>query len=136
MIPRKNEIEEVIKVLESSEYEDSETMAKALIKKVGDLLSLRDTFGVGVAFAPAEHPFLVIGPCYDKRSAQKVVQEAQEAGLQALTGRLSGTGSIRPAEVRNALCECGHSVEMHPKANKCVVLPTCHCSGFVKGEKK
>ena len=111
-------------------------MAKDIIKAVAQVLSERDGYGLALGMDP-DHPFLAMGKYYSMADAVKGATEAREAGLTARVARLSGIGSIKPAEVRNALCECGHSVDLHPKADRCrVVNPSCKCRGFVKVVKE
>jgi hypothetical protein len=132
--PRKAEIEAVTAILTSDEYDSEQDMAKALIKTIAQILSERDTYGVGIGFANSNGLpgyGLVVGPYYSRADAQTCMTEAQEAGMEVRGGRLCGTTSIRSPEARVGGCgECGHHKELHPKSYKCLVLPTCGCKGF------
>jgi len=89
--PRKDEVEGVVSLLESDEFDDAGEMAKAIIKLVADVLSQRTTHGVAVGM-PGGKPALAIGPCYSVRDARSIAKDAQEAGMEARIARLSGDG--------------------------------------------
>jgi hypothetical protein len=129
LTPRKAEVDAVVAIL-IGDSEDEYTMAKDIIKAVAQVLSERDTIGVRVGFWDGSAG-LAIGPFYDKRDAEKCAKDARESGLYGITGRLSGTTSIKTAETLGGVfCECGHRKELHPKSDRCKVLPTCDCKGF------
>ena len=128
--PRKTEIEPVVAILTSDEYDSETDMAKALIKTVAQVLSERNTFGVAIGFDD-NHPGLAIGPFFSTADAQTCITEAQEAGMKARIARLCGTTSIKPPDALVGGCgECGHRKALHPKSYKCLVLPTCGCLRF------
>ena len=131
--PRKNEVALVVELLTSDEYTSEEDMAKAIIKAVADVLAKRTTIGLRIGFPQTpELPGLAVGPIFDRRTADKMLTEAREAGLEARKCRLSGVDYLTPSEPLERLCECGHTVDMHPKAGKCLVLPSDECKGFTK----
>jgi hypothetical protein len=131
LTPRKTEIDGVLEILRSEDYESDITMAFALIKRVAQLLSERDSYGVHAYFEGEESGGLAIGAFYDRRDAQKCLQDLREAGMKARIARLSGIGSVKAAEALGGVfCECTHRKELHPKADRCKVLPTCSCRGF------
>ena len=123
--PRKTEVDAVVALLESDQFDTSTGMARQIVKTVADELSKRTTFGVAVGFAGDNHPGLAIGAFYSIRDANKTVKDAREAGLQARVARLSGTGSIRAAQALRQACVCGHKTEMHVFVN-CAVKG-CAC---------
>jgi len=123
--PRKAEVEAVIALLESDDFDTSRAMAVQIVKQIADDLSRRDTKGVALSF-PGQPPGLALGPYYSTRDAQKALTGAREAGMDARICRLSGTGAIRPIAVLTSECgTCGHRVEMHPKV-ECYVHK-CEC---------
>ena len=123
--PRKAEVDAVVALLESDQFDTSTGMARELIKQVAGDLSRRDTLGVALSFA-GNPPGLALGPFYSKRDAEKCAQDAREAGMVARINRLSGTGAMRPIAVLTSECgTCGHRVEMHPKV-ECYVHK-CEC---------
>lgn len=130
--PRRDEVAAVVALLTSDDYDTSEQMGRDVIKLVADVLSKRDTLGVRVRFHDPASPGLSIGPFYDKRSAQKCVSDAREAGMDAFVARLSGTGSIRAAQALKQVCVCGHRTEMHVLGT-CAVTK-CECGGVDKRE--
>ena len=124
--PRKDEVEGVVSLLESDEFDDAGEMAKAIIKLVADVLSQRTTHGVAVGM-PGCKPALAVGPFYTVRDARKCVSDAQEAGMEARTHRLSGAGSIRAAQALRAVCVCGHRTESHVWTT--CTIAGCGCAG-------
>jgi len=128
--PRRDEVNAVVALLTSDDYDTSEAMAKDVVKLVADLLSKRDTLGVALNFA-GNPPGLAIGPFYSKRDAEKTATDAREAGMEARINRLSGTGAIRPVAVLTAaFCgTCNHRVEMHPNV-ECYVHK-CDCKELI-----
>lgn len=134
LTPRKAEVDAVAAILNadnSEEFDNADDMARHVIKVVAQLLSERDSYGVHAYFEGEERGGLAIGPFYDRRDAAVCLKAAQEAGLRAGTAKLSGTASIRVAETLGGVfCECGHRKELHPKSDRCKVLPTCDCKGF------
>jgi hypothetical protein len=125
--PRKAEVDAVVTLLTSDDYDTSEAMAKDIIKQVAGDLSKRTTFGVAVGFAGDNHPGLAIGAFYSVRDANKTAKDAREAGMEARVARLSGTGSIRAAQALKQVCVCGHKTEMHVMTT-CAVAK-CDCQG-------
>ena len=130
--PRKAEVDAVVTLLESDQFDTSTGMARELIKLVADMLSERDTLGVRLTFPDHSSPGLAVGPFYDKRSAQACLKDAQEVGMDALLARLSGTGSIRAAQALKRACVCGHKTEMHC-FGVCAVA-RCACEGVAYNE--
>jgi len=126
--PRKAEVDAVVALLESDQFDTSAGMAREIVKQVADDLSQRDTKGVALSF-PGQPPGLALGPYYSARDAQKALTDAREAGMEARVCRLSGTGAIRPIAVLTSECgTCGHRVEMHPKV-ECYVHK-CPCGAL------
>ena len=137
--PRKSEVDAVVALLESDQFDTSTSMAKELIKQVADILSNRDTLGVHAFFESStasqySHPAggLAIGPFYDKRSADKCAADAREAGMEARVARLSGTGSIRAAQALRQVCVCGHRTEAHVWTT--CTIKDCDCKGVTYNE--
>ena len=134
LTPRKTEIDAVVPIIESGSFDTPEAMAREVIKVVAQVLSERDTYGVHAYYKVKGAPNfggLAIGVFYDRRDAEKCAQDVRETGMEARIARLSGTTSIKPpASLQGVICECGHRKELHPKADRCKVLPTCPCKGF------
>lgn len=130
ILPRKAEVDVVVAVLESDQFDTSAGMAREIVKLVADTLSKRDALGVSLSFA-GNPPGLAIGPFYSKRDAEKCAQDAREAGMEARINRLSGTGAIRPVAVLTArFCiTCDHRVEMHP--NGVCYVNHCDCERLI-----
>ena len=130
--PRKDEVEGVVSLLESDEFDDAGEMAKAIIKLVADVLSQRTTHGVAVGM-PGCKPALAIGPLYTIRDAQRVAKDAQQCGLEARIRRLSGTASIKAALVLRTLCTCGHRTESHVWTTCTIADCGCESVNFEEG---
>ena len=130
--PRKDEVAGVVALLESDQFDTSTGMAAAIIKLVADVLSQRTTHGVAVGM-PGCKPALAVGPFYTVRDARKCVSDAQEAGMEARIARLSGTGSIKAAQVLRTVCVCGHRVESHVFTTCTIAACGCQSVHFEEG---
>lgn len=131
--PRSNEVQAVIEVLESEEYESPEAMAKAVIKVLTAELAKRDTLGVAGGF-PGEGPVLAVGPFYSTKDVEKYVQSAQECGLETRIRRLGSPLPIEPSKPAKAPCSgCEHEPVFHGSWG-CGVYPDkknkCPCLGY------
>jgi hypothetical protein len=112
--PRQNEVDAVVALMESEDYETADLLAKAIVVAVVEELSHRDTVGIAARFPNEEHDTLAVGPFYHSQDVRKWRQEAQEAGLETRTAPLSSPDCLRPPEaVRSGFCECGHKREQH-----------------------
>lgn len=143
--PRDSEVETVIDLMESGDYETPEALAKAIVVAVAGELAQRTTLGIAAGF-PGEAPSMAVGPFYHAEDVKKWREEAQEAGLETRVRRLSSPGALLPAEALETVsCECGHQKEQHVirvKNNKpgppreCGVLPDgrtkCPCGSFTR----
>lgn len=131
--PRSNEVQAVIEVLESEEYESPEAMARAVVKVLAAELAKRDTLGVAAGF-PGEGPVLAVGPFYDSKDVKKYVESAQECGLETRIRRLGSPLPIEPTEPLKSPCKgCEHDPVFHG-AWGCGVFPDkknkCPCLGY------
>ena len=70
LTPRANETAAVHAILESGEYDDAESMAKALVRAVGTELSRRDAFLVVIPDG-----MFVYGPYWTAGQAQKAWEQ-------------------------------------------------------------
>jgi hypothetical protein len=131
--PRGNEVEAVVRVLESDEFDSPEAMATALVKVVATELAKRDTLGVAAGF-PGEGPVLAVGPFYDQKDVKKYVQSAQECGLETRVRRLGSPLPLDPAAPAKSPCGgCEHDKVFHGSWG-CGVYPDkknrCPCLGY------
>lgn len=117
---RKNEVDAVINLLESDEFDSAEALAKAIIVTVAEELSHRDNMqGVAAKFPNEDGFVLAVGPFYHKADIDSWCEEAQEAGLETRVAPLSSPDCLKPAEaVKSGFCECGHKQEQHVRYGK------------------
>lgn len=143
--PRDAEVDTVVNLMESGDYETPEALARAIVVAVAGELAQRTTLGIAAGF-PGEAPSMAVGPFYHSDDVKKWREEAQEAGLETRVRRLSSPGALRPAEaLETPSCECGHQKDQHVvkvKSGKvgppreCGVLPDgktkCDCRAFTR----
>lgn len=136
MIPRKNEVEPVVALLEAGEHDTAEALAKDLIKLVAGLLSDRDTFGVAIGLR-TDDLRLPHGPYYGKAEAERVAREARDRGLVAFTAPLLAASRALTDDEgsMSRTCQCGHQKEQHANKWGCCVMnrqtkEKCACQVF------
>ena len=131
--PRRNEVEAVSQILESSEFDTQDQMASAIVKVVAAELAKRDSLGVAAGF-PGEGPVLAVGPFYNAKDVEKYVESAQECGLETRVRRLGSPLPIAPVEgLKSACTGCEHGVVMHGSWGCGVFLSKnnkCPCLGY------
>lgn len=131
--PRRNEVEAVAEILESSEFDDKDKMASAIVKVVAAELAKRDALGVAAGF-PGEGPVLAVGPFYNAKDVEKYVESAQECGLETRVRRLGSPLPIEPAEPPKSPCAgCTHEPVFHGSWGCGVYLSKnnkCPCPGY------
>lgn len=131
--PRANEVQAVVKIMESQDYDTAEQMAAAIVRAVAAELAKRDSLGVAAGF-PGEGPVLAVGPFYDSRDVQKYVESAQECGLETRVRRLGSPLPIAPSEAPKSRCSaCPHEPAFHGSWGCGVYLSKnnkCPCAGY------
>lgn len=133
--PRKDEVQAVVDVLESGEFDDAPQMAKALLKEVADLLWHRNWYVAGLVGADGK-PGPVFGPFSSEGESVKFAEACM--GIEGMSVRKAAVNS--PARLAGLLhgapgvkgfcANCGDSPFDHltdgSSRGKCA-LPECKC---------
>jgi hypothetical protein len=129
--PRKEEVQAVVDVLESGEFEDSADMARALVKVIAAELQKRDGYGVAIGLK-TDDMRIPHGPYFTILEAKRVVKEAEARGLVAFVAPLLGAGSAlrEEEEAYGKRCVCGHPKELHGSAIKPKAVTTLGCATY------
>jgi hypothetical protein len=136
LTPRSEEVKAVIEILESDEYDSAQAMAKALIKEVAEILSMRDWWAVAHRFAGDETGGLNWGPYSSVTEAQKAYEKFIGAG-EARAVKVYSAGHLEAMAVGKkwkGFCEvCHHAKSLHMSEgnsrDKCG-LSNCKCPKF------
>ncbi|MFI5840577.1 hypothetical protein ACIA8K_12795 [Catenuloplanes sp. NPDC051500] len=141
LIPRAEEIDLVLTVLESDEYPDGKGMAKALIKQVADILSYRDSVALVHKFGPAGQPGTGInwGPFASNIDASRAAEKIALGGTFHLV-KLYAPGALlanATSSKRKGWCQtdgCGHADWMHlqVRSGRGRCIESCPCDEFKK----
>ena len=134
LTPRKDEIAAVAAVLESTDYDTVEAMARDVLKAASVLLAQRSSFGV-YAELDGEGPRVgfSMGPYWTKGDAERALERAATAGMRGFTAALHSVDTVRPAMDHAAkVCACGHRPEIHVGKFGCAVY-RCPCGVFQPG---
>lgn len=142
LTPRADEYKPLVEVLESDAYGDAPSMAKALVKRAWELLSMRETHLLVIGHEGRAE--LVYGPFSSASQAEKLAKKiggdarfdysvvrafpagVLEANLDSLPG--GGFGYCR-------VDECGHMQALHlmnGTARGGCSQPACSCERFRK----
>lgn len=131
--PRKAEVQEIVKLLESDDYDSADGLAKDVIKRVGELFAEREFYAYAWR-AGVGSPVLAWGPLPSEAEVKKFATRANLGG-QHLAVRLFSTeamlGRVEEASKgKSSHCpSCGHPLgaHEHPRmSNKCAV-GGCRC---------
>ncbi|MCX2949908.1 hypothetical protein [Lentzea sp. NEAU-D7] len=131
--PRKHEVAAIVEVLEDGSYESAEALAKAVIKRVGEVLADREFYAWVHRFGPGEMQ-LAWGPFTSDSEVVKFATKAKLGG-QSMSLRLCSTGAFTERLKKNpgvpvAACDqCFHLQGAHELARyggKCSVRG-CTC---------
>lgn len=137
--PRREETERVKAILESDNYADADSMAKALIKEVAEMLAMRDWFA-GAMFMDDGKPFSPpYGPFASEADALAVFKKTGIGGHLRLAKVYAAGVLLANAQGKKGwpgyCTECGHSPVLHSSVGvgrgKCV-LSICDCKQFKK----
>jgi len=132
--PRGPEVKAIVDLLESTEYESAEALAKAIIKRTGDLLAERDWYGWFYQETP-EAFILSWGPFSSDSEARRFA--AKYVGmlkgrhmilpLHSTTGLVNRMASYK---IPSQFCsDCNHSLisHEHPKIQPKCAVRRCKC---------
>lgn len=131
--PRGPEVKAIVELLESDDFDSAEALAKAVIKRVGELLSDRDmyawVYGMGDGFN------LAWGPFSSDSEAKKFAGQYADMlkGLHMILPLGSPTALTERAtanKVPSHFCTtCPHSLisHEHPKKNGRCAVRGCKC---------
>lgn len=138
LTPRSEEVKAVRAILESDGFPTADAMAKALIKEVADILSMREWFAAAVEFPTGERTpaFGLFSSSIDAIAVMKKVGLSGEVKLAKLysAGQLLANVEGRPGWP--GFCQtCGHAPFWHAAKGaargKCVP-DDCTCDEFKK----
>lgn len=134
--PRKNEVEAVLALMESDEFDSGAAMAKAIIKKVGELFAERDWYAW--VWRENQDAFqLASGPYSSPTEVDRVVKKVGLTGQHmALHIYPSAPLNRRLTEMPSSMyCSgCGHPDHAHevPKYNGRCWIKRCGCKKLDK----
>jgi 2,4-dienoyl-CoA reductase-like NADH-dependent reductase (Old Yellow Enzyme family) len=137
LTPRKNELDAVIGILESDEYETPAEMARAVVKAVGAELSKRDAFGVAIGLR-TDSTRLAHGPYFTILEAKRVAKEAEARGLVSYIAPLLGAANALTEEVEatHKQCVCGHPQALHGSSIKPKAVTSIGCGVYDRQKTK
>ena len=139
VVPRKREVDEIVKLLESSEHDSAEALAKEVIKRTAELFADREWFAYAMRLGGPGGTVLAWGPLSSETEVRKFATKA-DLGLDTICVKLYSTGSMltRIAEGekgKSAMClNCHHphGAHEHPGQGSRCALKTCPCKQDVK----
>ena len=123
--PRSNEVDAVLGILESEDYEDPKAMARAIVKALAEQFAQRDSFGV-VNISPG---FIYgWGPFWTQRDAEKFGGALTAGGMKPYRLTLAGPEKYQAAPQGRAgglgeKCPCGHLALAHGSWSKGTLTP-------------
>jgi hypothetical protein len=131
ILPRKNEVEAVLSILESDEYDDAVSMAKQIVKALGAELGRRETFAVTRGLA-SDDLRVAFGPYYSQGQALKVAGAARGIGLVAHVVKVNPADEAVPTDVESVgkRCKCSHPKELHGSSITPRAMTTLGCCVF------
>lgn len=134
--PRRDEVQSIVALLESEDFESADELAKAILKEVAALLSKRDAYGVAIGL-PSDGPQLCHGPYYSILDAKRIVREVEARGLVAFIAPLLGAGNAlrEEEESHGKRCTCGHPKELHGMSITPRAVTTLGCCVYKRREK-
>jgi hypothetical protein len=139
--PRAQEYNRIVEILESSDYADAKAMAKALLKEMVDILSMRDTFA-GTHVWSDGRKGCNYGPFYSEGDAEKFVETLGGVGGKFHVVKLFAPGAAwanaNGKKNWTPWClhpDCGHAPYTHsmagPSRGACQI-PSCKCDKYKK----
>ncbi|QAY17737.1 hypothetical protein SEA_ASTEN_56 [Streptomyces phage Asten] len=139
--PRAQEVNAVVEVLESGEYDDAKSLAKALIKEVAQILAQRDGFALAHTWRDGTAG-LNFGPFGTEGDAQKFGERLGGVGGTAHVVKLSSPEVLianqdgKKGWTPFCLVEgCGHAPFTHSMAGTsrgACMVDGCECSTYRK----
>lgn len=133
LTPRKEEVNAVVEILESDQYDSAQAMAKALIKTVADALWMRDWYVLGSKFRTEDNFWLPYGPFASVSEAESVYKKTAIGGAAKTVKVYSPGRLVAMIEGKRGwpgyCSDCGCDPAMHltdgSSRGKCVSCPTC-----------
>lgn len=137
--PRKAEVAEVVSLLESTDFDSADDLAKAIIKKVGELFSQRDWTCYAWRSSPEDGLVLAWGPLSSDSEVERLAKKVGLAGEHRSiklysTGRLLDGIVKGEAGIDKFCTTCNHPLGAHEhpgRAGKCQARG-CRCASGVK----
>lgn len=137
--PRAEEVQLIVDILESGEFDSPQQMAKALLKQAADILSYRDWFALTHRYGAGQLG-LNWAPFASHSEAARAAEKIAIGGLFS-TVKLHSSGALlanATSSKRKGWCQtegCGHADWLHlqdrSSRGKCG-LETCPCTHFLK----
>jgi hypothetical protein len=139
--PRAQEYNKIVEILESPDYPDAKTMAKALLNEMVEILSMRDTFAGTHTWMDGARG-LNYGPFYSEADIKTHLQHFAGIGGRFNVVKLYSPGAMKANDIGkkgwSPWCldpNCGHAPFTHsmagPSRGKCQLV-TCQCNGYKK----
>jgi hypothetical protein len=139
--PRKQEYDAIVEILESPDFDSPQAMAKALLKEMVEILSMRDTFA-GVHVWKDGTKGVNWGPFYSEADAEGYLKHLGGVGGRLGLVKLYSPGALKANDIGkkgwSPWCldpDCGHAPFMHsmagPARGECH-LATCTCRKYKK----
>lgn len=139
--PRAQEYNKIVEILESSDYPDAKSMAKALINEMVEILSMRDVYAGTHTWKDGEKG-LNYGPFYSEADIKSYLQHLGGLGGRFHVVKLYSPGALKANDIGkkgwSPWClhpECGHAPFTHSMAaaaRGACQLPTCPCTAYKK----
>lgn len=142
--PRKDEVAQVVQLLESGDFETPEQLAGELLKRVYRMFQERD-WEVWAHRSEGESLVLLFGPFVGDREAEKLAARAALGGRNVIFKLCSPAAMERRLDDPEQInCKCGHSklLHEHDKAQRCYFghmegperrqrwVSDCDCKGY------
>lgn len=133
LTPRKEEIQAVVEILESDQYDSAQAMAKALIKTVADALWMRDWYVLGSKLRADSEFVLPYGPFASEAEAVSVFKKTAIGGY-VQTRKIYSPGRLLayvegkkgwPGYCGTCGCDPGWHLQDGSSRGKCVGCPDC-----------
>lgn len=131
--PRKGEIAEIVKLLETDGYDSADALAKDIIKRTAELFADREWVAWVWKETTEDHSFqLAWGPFPSESEAKKLASKVGVKGLQmflplASPGELARRVAEKPPAPWCSACYHPHHAHQHPKFNGRCAHRGCDC---------
>lgn len=114
----------LVSLLESDDFEDATALAEAMYKKVQELLSLRESYGLKM-----NETGWAYGPFWDKNSAKRALKVYPFGEIHPLRAANEWTRPILEADRKTPYCHvCQHQKSAHLEGG-CIVGKTITTRG-------